>query len=240
MHEGHRHRMKERYLNEGLDGFQDHEVLELLLFFCVPRKNTNEIAHELLKTFGTLSAVMEASTTELEKVKGIGKNSALLLNLMPAVFRKYSVSSKGKRAIIDSTTKAGEYAESLLKGLTIERFYVISLDSQCRVIYADILQEGTIDQAIIYPRKVVETAMKRNAHRIILAHNHPGGSQKPSKADLRLTKTIFTALETIDIDVIDHIIVTSQGYYSMAAEGRMKEDVMDIKSKHLFAATPEK
>ena len=219
MHEGHRQRLKGRFLNEGLDNFEDHQILELLLFFCIPRKDTNEIAHDLLERYGSLSAVFEADAKDLMSVQGIGNNASLLLSLIPSISRAYFKDKWGNKPKLDSSYKAGEYVISLLSGRLYEVFYVICLDAQNRVNYAALVHEGTIDQAPIYPRLIVETALRHQSNSVILAHNHPGGTLRPSEADISATKVIKDSLEPISISVHDHIIVAGDKYFSFADSG---------------------
>ncbi|MGI6064958.1 MAG: RadC family protein [Bacillota bacterium] len=219
LHEGHRGRLKTRFLEEGLDGFEDHQVLELLLFFSIPRKDTNVIAHQLLKKFGSLTGVFDADPKDLAKTSGIGENSSILLSLIPSLTRRYALDRWGKRPVLDGTAKAGEYVLSLFAGRTYEAFYIICLDSQLGVIFPALLNEGTINQAPVYPRVIVETALRHKAHSVILAHNHPGGSTKPSQQDIEVTKRVKRALESIEISVLDHIIAAGTQYVSLAEKG---------------------
>ncbi|NLI57869.1 MAG: DNA repair protein RadC [Clostridium sp.] len=219
MHTGHRKRLKNRFLEEGLDSFEPHQVLELLLFFSIPRRDTNEIAHKLLKKFGSLSGVFEADIKELVKVEGIGENSAFLISMIPQLSRRYLNDKWRDKPELNSSSKAGEYAISLFAGRTYEVFYVICLDAQNRVNYAALVHEGTINEAPIYPRIIVETALRHKANSVILAHNHPGGSLNPSRGDIEATKVIKNALESISIKVVDHIIVCGERYVSFAERG---------------------
>ena len=221
MHEGHRNRLKMRVLKEGLDSFESHQVLELLLFYSIPRKDTNELAHELIKKFGSLSGVFEADPKELSKISGVGESTAFLLSLIPHLARRYSKDKWGDKPEISSSTKAGQFTVSLFAGRTYEAFFVICLDAQNRVIYSDLVHEGTINEAPVYPRVLVETALRHKANSVILAHNHPGGSLNPSRADIEATNNIRNALEAISIKVIDHIIVCGEKYYSFAENGRL-------------------
>lgn len=228
-------------MKEGLEGFNDHEVLELLLYYCIPRRDTNEIAHFLLEQFGSLNAVFEADPADLEAVAGVGEHSAILLTLVPAIARRYEMSAIGNRPRLDSTAKAGAYAVALMKGLQVERFYLICLDAQCRVTYAALLQEGTINQAAVYPRMVVEAALRHRANSVIIAHNHPGGALKPSKADIRVTRAVMEAVKPLGIDLLDHIIVAERGYFSFAAERSMSEMDAGVQQRETgYAAEPEK
>lgn len=218
-HGGHRQRLKNRFIAEGLDGFDDHQVLELLLFFSIPRKDTNEIAHMLLKKYGSLSGVLEADPKDLTTTPGVGENSAVLLSFIPSITRRYFKDRWGERPLLDSTMKAGEYVVSLCTGRTYEVFYVICLDAQCRVIYPALVHEGTINQAPVYPRMIVETALRHKANSVILAHNHPGGSPIPSRQDIEATKNIKNALNAISISVVDHIVTSGNSFTSFAEKG---------------------
>jgi len=189
------------------------------LFFSIPRKDTNVIAHQLLKKFGSLTGVFDADPKDLAKTSGIGENSSILLSLIPSLTRRYALDRWGKRPVLDGTAKAGEYVLSLFAGRTYEAFYIICLDSQLGVIFPALLNEGTINQAPVYPRVIVETALRHKAHSVILAHNHPGGSTKPSQQDIEVTKRVKRALESIEISVLDHIIAAGTQYVSLAEKG---------------------
>ena len=215
-HKGHRQRVKNRVLREGVDSFEDHQILELLLFYCIPMKDTNELAHQLIDRFGSLAGVLDARPEDLCAVSGITENSGILLNLIPSLARRYHQEKLKEKTILDSTTKAGEYARALFTGRLYEVFYVICMDSQNRVNHTALLHEGTINEAPVYPRLIVETALRHQATSIILAHNHPGGSHQPSRADVAVTRKIRTATEAIAITVADHIIVAGDGYFSFA------------------------
>ncbi len=221
MHQGHRKRMKDRFIKEGLDGFDDHQVLELLLFYCIPRKDTNELAHKLIEKFGSLSGVFEADPADIEGTAGIGFNSAVMLNLIPSLSRRYFKDRWGGRPVLSKPEEAGEYAVTLFAGRVYEVFYAICLDSKNGVIFPALVHEGTINEARIYPRIVVETALRHKAATVLLAHNHPGGTMKPSAADINITRSISNALNTIQIKVLDHIIVAGEQYYSMSVNNLM-------------------
>jgi DNA repair protein RadC len=222
VHEGHRKRLKERFMRDGLDNFEPHQVLELILFYSIPRRDTNEIAHELLEKYGSVSKVFEADINDLVKTPGIGENSAFILSLIPSLARRYFKDKWGTKPVIDSSTTAGQYAVSLFAGRTYEAFYLICLDSQNRVNFPELIQEGTINESPVYPRLIVEAALRHQANSVILAHNHPGGSLKPSQADMEVTDRIRIALEAISIHVIDHIIVAGDKYVSFAEKGLLR------------------
>lgn len=215
-HQGHRQRLKARVISEGIDSFEDHQILELLLFYAIPMKDTNALAHRLIGHYGSLAGVFDANPRDLSALVGVTENTALLLSLIPALARRYQQGKLAPKAVLGSTTAAGEYAQTLFTGRLNEAFYVICLDSQNKVNQATLLHEGTINEAPVYPRLIVETALRHQAASIILAHNHPGGSQRPSQADLDVTRRIRQATEAIAIPVVDHIIVAGDGYYSFA------------------------
>lgn len=222
IHKGHRQRVKERYLSEGLDGFQDHEVLEFLLFYCIPMKDTNELAHKMILEFGTLAGLFEADPMEISKRCGVSENTAILVSSVTSFARRYDKVKRGTKPVLNSSSKAGEYAVSLFIGRTYEALYVICLDSQSRLNHAQLVHEGTINEVTVYPRLVVETALRHKANSVILAHNHPGGTLHPSNADIEMTKRVMIALEAISINVMDHIIVAGDKYVSFAEKGLME------------------
>ena len=219
LHEGHRQRVKQRYLAEGLDSFEDHEVLEMLLFYSVPMRDTNELAHKMIKEFGSLATLFEADPKDICRRCGVSENTAILLSLIPSLSRRYFKGKWGEKPVLNSSSKAGQYAVSLFVGRTYEAFYLICLDAQNRVNYAALVHEGTINEAPVYPRVIVEAALRHQANSVILAHNHPGGSLQPSQADIEVTKRISTALGAISISVVDHIIVAGDKYMSFAEKG---------------------
>ena len=216
LHEGHRQRVRARVLAEGLDAFEDHQVLEFILFYCIPMKDTNEIAHTMLKEFGSLASLFEAQPEDIAKRCKVSLNTAIFVSLIPSLSRRYSKGKWGDKPLLNSSTKAGEYVLSLLSGRTYEVFYVICLDSQNKVNFAALVHEGTINEAAVYPRLIVEAALRHKAANVILAHNHPGGGMQPSKSDIEVTQRIKEALKAISIGVVDHVIATGDKYYSFA------------------------
>jgi len=216
-HEKHRSRVRLRFSENGLDGFAHHEVLELLLYYCYPRQDTNEIAHRMLREFGSLSNLFEAEVDVLMARLGCSENIAVLLNLVPALTRRYFQDRWQGRVTIDDPRTAGEYCIGLFAGYVVERFYVISLDMQNRLIATTLISEGTVDEAAYYPREIAKAALHNHAGAIILTHNHPGGNLRPSQPDLEVTRRISDGLQFVGVPVLDHIIVAGDKYYSMAA-----------------------
>lgn len=218
IHDGHRDRLKKRFLNHGLDSFDDHNLLELLLFFAIPRRDTNPIAHNLMNKFGTLSRVFEASVEELCQVDGIGVNAALLIKMVPQMGNRYVMSkvSLDLDDILDDATKAGEYLKPRFSGERDEVVYMICMDSKCQVINTKLMFRGSVNSASISTRKIVENALVNNATRVIIAHNHVSGIALPSREDIETTRQIRDALRAVDVALIDHIVVVEDDYVSMA------------------------
>lgn len=219
VHQGHRQRLRQRCLDSGLDSFKDHEVLELLLFYALPYRDTNQLAHRLLQHFGSISAVLNADYHELLRIEGVGGNTAFLLTMLPDFFRRYQLDSLGPRVHLPNSAAAGDYAICLLSDSPYERLYLICLDKQKRLLKAALLGMGSVDEVTVYPRVAVETALRHRASGVILAHNHPSGGVQPSAGDVRLTQTIGVALGNIGITLFDHIIVAQNKYISLAGMG---------------------
>ena len=215
IHAGHRARLKERFRREGLSGFSLHEVLELLLTYAIPQRDVNPLAHALIARFGSLSAVLEADASELEQVPGVGPNAATLLSLMPQLFSCYQRSGMGERPMLSNLAQARTYCGALFFGAHEERFYVVCLDKSARVIHTEMLHKGTIDEVAVYPRAVVEIALRYHAHAVMLAHNHPGGIDEPSRDDYTTTCAIVEALRPVGVGVVDHLIFSGNGVHSM-------------------------
>ena len=218
LHDGHRQRLIQRFLEEDLDNFEPHNVLEMLLFYAIPRKDTNELAHVLIDTFGSLKGVFDAPYEELIKVAGIGPNTAALLKLVPSLTRTY-YSSDARSVILDTSEKSGEYFLPYYIGQTEEVVRLACLDAGGKVISNQILHRGSANAAEVNMRKIVNIALRNNAMGVILAHNHPGGLPLPSEEDVATTKSIREALMPMGILLMDHIIVAGQDYVSMARSG---------------------
>ena len=219
MHDGHRQRMRERFRLNGLDGFAPHEVLELLLFYGRARGNVNPLAHELLDTFGSLKGVLEARPEQLMTVKGVGEETATLISMMIPMFRRYQACLREELSCIRGKEEAKNYCISLLAGRRTERFYVLCLSANMRVLGQRMISVGSLTEVSAYPRQVVETALNYNAHAVILCHNHPGGTLAPSQDDIEATQRIQSLLSGLDILLMDHIIVAGDAAYSMVQHG---------------------
>ena len=219
IHEGHRQRLKDRFLNEGLDHFQEHEVLELLLFYCIPRKDTNEIAHALLERFGSLSQTVEAPVEELKKVSGMGESAATFLTLLGAFDRYYQVNKSANIKILQTIEECGAYFVPKFVGRRNETVLLLCLDAKCKVLCCKEVGEGSVNSAAVPIRRIVEMALGANATSVVLAHNHPSGVAIPSGEDVQTTKRLATALASVDIELVDHIIVADEDFVSIAQSG---------------------
>ena len=218
-HDGHRERLRKRFLAQGLENLQDHEVLELLLFYALPRRDTNNLARTLLKHFGSIAAVLEAPLPELKKVGGIGDNAAVLLHLITPLSRRYLLSRSEKGVSLTSTQACGEFLLPYFFGSTEEMVYLLCLDAKCKVLACRLLQSGNVNSATISLRKAAEIAMNSNASSVVLAHNHTSGLALPSKADMETTALLKSTLEPLGILLADHIIVAENDFVSMADNG---------------------
>ena len=215
LHDGHRQRKRERFLKQGADGLADHEVLELLLYYAIPRRDTNELAHRLIQHFGTLDAVFQAPPEALMQVSGIGENAAVLLNLVPAAQRCARRSVSAER-ILNSVERCGAYFMDLLDGQRRELLYQVCLDGKGKLLTCRCIGKGTVSASPVHVRQVVENALYAGASGIILAHNHPSGVALPSAEDRMVTHQVMEALEPLGIRLIDHIVVADNDFVSMA------------------------
>lgn len=223
-HKEHRKRIKKKFAEKGLSVFEEHEILELILFYSIPRKDTNELAHALIDKFGSLRMVLEADISDLCKVSGIGADSASLIKLVSETALRYLSLKEEAPKAISTSHDAAMFICSRIGGLPNEVFAVLCLNSQMGVISFDIVEHGTVTQSNVSPRKVVECAIRHNAASVILAHNHPSGTMAASEEDRYVTEKLCKALEGIGIRVIDHIIAAGAArYISMNDSGQMDQ-----------------
>ena len=215
---GHRNRVRERYLNTGLDAFRDYEALELLLFYAIPRKDTKSTAKNLISRFGSLPAVLDATLEELTEA-GLSPNAAILLKLVPDMNRYYAVKTDGAGQKVHSTSDAGRILCAMFRHEQTESVRLLCLNAGGKVLKLALLNEGDINAVHFSVRKIVETALSAKAVSVILAHNHPGGTLTPSREDLDATNSAKAALSTVGIQLLDHLIISGDGYCSLREEG---------------------
>ena len=216
LHQGRRKRVKQKYVQHGADSFSDHEILELLLYYCYPRQDTNPIAHKMINKFDGLNNLVDADVKQIMNECGVTENVAILVSLVPKIAKRYMENLWQEKPVLDNTGILGEYAKTLFIGKKYECFYVICLNSQYALQGATLVHEGTIDSVAVYPRNLIEVCLRYNASYVVLAHNHPSGELTASKEDLQVTREIITALKVIDIKVVDHIIVAGNDYFSFS------------------------
>lgn len=217
-HDGHRARKKEQFLRHSGDSFADHELLELALFYAIPRRDTNELAHRLLEQFGSLKNVFAAPIEELQKVEGIGENAAILLHLMPELLKRAAQSGPKERNL-SSVEKCGSYLLRLLGREQREVLYQLCLDGKGKLLLCRQLSQGDMDSTALSVRQVVNNALSCGASAVVLGHNHPSGVALPSEEDRVVTLRVRDALKTLDIRLLDHIVVADGDYVSMAQSG---------------------
>lgn len=224
IHNGHRQRLKERFLQEGIDGFEEHNALELLLFYCMPRTDTNPLAHRLIEHFGSFAAVLDASPEELEKVEGVGHNISTFLSFIPQVDRYYQISKVKNRKVLSSVKDCCDFIVPYFRNRKNEVVYILCMDAKCKLLCMKELGEGSVNSAGVPIRRIVDVAMKANATTVILAHNHPGGIAVPSADDVHTTHRVAQALEAVDIVLADHLIVSGEDCVSMAQSGYYRQN----------------
>ena len=219
MNEGHRQRVKNRFLAEGLDAFEEVHVLELLLFYCIPQSDTKPLAKQLLAHFGSLSQVLEASPEELQRIKGVKAHTSTFLNLITAVSRYYQVHRTSQATVLNTIEKCGQYLLPYFIGRPIETVFLLCMDAKCKVLCCREVGTGSINSASISIRKIVEIALGVNATTVILSHNHPGGLALPSGDDVLTTRKVAAALQSVEIVLADHIIIADDDYVSLIQSG---------------------
>lgn len=223
IHSGHRERVKTLFLKSGLDTFSEHAIIELLLYYAIPLKDTNTTAHKLLRKFGSFSGVFDAPFEELIKVDGIGKSAATLIKLVPQLCGRYQQDLDRDKLFVYDYDEAGRQLINKFIGRQDEAVVLMLLDSKMRVIYCNVVNEGCATAVNIYIKKVARLAVQYNSVYAILSHNHPSGNCLPSNQDLSTTRLVYEAFEAIEVKLIDHIIVSGNDYVSIAKSKIMPE-----------------
>jgi len=217
---GHRERLRQRFIERGLDALSDTEVLELLLSFGTPRKDCKQTARSLLKNFETLPAVLDADLNEIQDIKGVGPKNGFALAFIKSVADRYLRQRLKNKSYLTSSADVVEYLIHSMRGLKIEVFTVIYLDSSHGIIDSEVVAEGTVNLNSIYPREIIRKTLQRNGAALVVAHNHPSGSLEPSPQDIQLTRNLCLTCSMMQIRLLDHIIV-GNGHYSFADHGIM-------------------
>ncbi len=216
---GHRHRLRERFEKNYADGMHEYEVLELLLTYAIPRRDVKPIAKELILRFGNLNGVLDATLEELRQVHSMGTQSSVLIKLVKELSAVYLAGRMANQDVLTSPQRVVDFSRMKLAGLPHEAFMVIFLSTQNRVMGHEIINEGTVDQVAVYPRRIIERAIARHAAAVIIVHNHPSGFTDPSDEDKNLTRTLRNAASVLDIRVLDHLIVGQGGHFSFLEKG---------------------
>lgn len=224
LHDGHRARLKKRFLEYGAEGIDDVNLLELLLFFALPRVDTNETAHELLDRFGTIDGVLEASADELRATPGVGESATVLLKLIPTLAKRYLAAKNSIGSILASTEDAGDFLLPRFLGERDETVLLVCMDTKMKVVSCRKIASGDVSVAHLSIRKVVEQALAQNAPYVILAHNHIGGFALPSVEDVNATLQLRDALSLVGVTLIDHIVVSGDDFVSMKDDGSLAPD----------------
>ena len=222
IHKDHRQRVKNRFLKEGLENFDDVHVLELMLFYCVPRKDTNVLAHNLLNRFGSLANVMSATPEQLLQVEGLGDGVVTFIRFLREFSSVWQVRKNQNVKVINSYQDIIRCLRDRFLNSNIELVYVICLDARRRVLCIEKISEGTVNAASVPVRKLIELALFHNAVAVVLAHNHPNGDVAASTEDLAVTRLVRDALQAIDVELVDHIIFSDYQYTSILQSGSME------------------
>ena len=228
IHDGHRQRLKDRYLRDGLDGFTEIQMLELLLFYAIPVKDTNPLAHELLDRFGSLGKVLDAPMEKLMEVNGVKEHAATLLKLTKDMARCYEVSKTKEETCLATIEACGNYLKPFFKGRRNETVFLLTLDAKLKVLNCSEVGEGSVNSANVPIRRVVEIALAEGASTVVLAHNHPSGIAVPSHEDVATTRRLAAALSAVDVVLADHIVVADDDYVSMVQSGYRFDDCFII------------
>lgn len=216
---GHRGRLRERFLNSGLDAFSDYEAVELLLTLAIPRNDVKEAAKNAVQEFGSFRGVLDAPVEDLQKIKGIGQVAPVAIKIIREAAARYLKQECRDSFRFESQESLNEYCRISMGALKNEIFKVIFLDNTLKILSDKNMDEGTVDRAVVYPRKIIEEAIRCNATTLIFAHNHPSGNARPSEQDKDLTRALILAAETMQLRVFDHLIVTKDDIFSFRREG---------------------
>lgn len=220
LHKGHRQKMREQYIANGLKGMADHNVLEFLLFFGIPQKDTNELAHRLLQRFGSFADVLRADVAELKALPGMTENAACLLHLILPVYQRYCASLSAARPVFSETKDILEFVRPYFLDATRERVFLLCLDDRKRLLALRKLNEGSLSDVMLDMRKIASVVLETKAKAVVLIHNHPNGIAQPSCNDIDTTKQVYTFLAHLKVHLLDHLILTEKDYCALAKTRR--------------------
>jgi DNA repair protein RadC len=221
--EGHRRRLREKFLRGGLNAFLDYEIIELLLTLGTPRRDCKEQARQALKEFKSLRGVLEADVHDLQKIDGIGSHNVFGIRLVQEVSRRFLKDKMLSRPYGRSSREVFDYLYHALRDLKKENFKVLFLDPKNQIIEEKTLFEGTVDSSAVYPREIMKDALRYNATALIFAHNHPSGDPEPSLCDREITRELVFAAKVIQLKVLDHIVIGNNCYFSFADRGLIED-----------------
>jgi DNA repair protein RadC len=216
---GHRDRLRARFLENGPDALQDYELLELILFAAIPRRDVKPLAKDLLRRFGGLPELMNAPTSELIKIEGMSENTAITFRALTALSHRALKQDVMKKPVLNTWTRLMDYCQATMAHETREHFRILFLNKKNEMTADEIQNSGTVDHTPAYPREIVKRALELGATALILVHNHPSGDPRPSQADIEMTRSILRAAEPFGIVIHDHIIVSRNGYTSFKNAG---------------------
>ena len=219
VHDGHRNRKRDQFLRSGAESFAEHELLELLLYYAIPQKDTNPLAHELINRFGSLQSVLSAPVEELVKVPGVGKNTAVLIRLIAPLYRQSLIFAADHEVILDTRERIGEYFRDIFIAHPEETVYQLCLDAKGRKLDLSKVGEGDVVSVGMNMRRILENALRAQAVMVALGHNHPSGIAMPSAEDRTATRMVKEALANIGVQLVEHVIVADGDYVSMAESG---------------------
>ena len=237
IHDGHRTRIREQFINAGFENRAEHEVLEFLLFYCIPRQDTNALAHRLIDHFGSLEQVFRAPVEELIEIKGVGERTAAYITMLSEFAKYYTLHKFKDRRSMSTPAECFEYLRAFYSRSTKETVCILSLDAKCGLLKCSTISDGDINSAAISTSNIVRTAILNNASMVILSHNHTSNSARPSTADLMVTEGVARALAAVNITLIDHIIVAQNDVLSFKQSNEYRRHLNPVQNEGDYYAS---
>lgn len=216
---GHRERLRQKLLKRGMDALETYELLEMILFYVLPRRDTKPLAKKLLHRFGSIGSVLQADPDELKKTYGLGGSSAAFFKTLDALFQRHLNEEMKARPLVNNWQKALDFCQHAMATISNEQFRVLYLDHKYNLLHDEVHREGTVDYATVYPREIIKNALNLGASNLVLAHNHPSGDSSPSQEDVELTKLLCVQAGNLGIEVLDHFIIARERYTSLKSLG---------------------